>query len=355
MAVHNEEVVLEKKLASLAVQDYPGPMTVHVASDASTDRTESILKAFTLPGSNRDYRYSVNARRLGKPATINQLAEAAGRQGILVLTDASVMLSASTVTELITPLIADTTLGVVDSRIVHTGAEGGPGIGASEEGYIEREVAVKQAEGRYFGYTVGPFGGCWALRAAAFRPVPDTYLVDDFFLCMSAYRAGWRGLSSQRAIVYEGVGQQLRQEFRRKVRIGSGNWQNLLHFRDLWWPPWKDGLAFALFSHKILRWVTPLLVGVIMAALLGLWWGGGNYWAGLLLGMAIGAPLLTLLIDFVLSRLQIDLPVLRNVNYFMAMNLALLVGFLRFLNGIKSNVWQPSYRQQDPTQERDPR
>jgi hypothetical protein len=32
------------------------------------------------------------------------------------------------------------------------------------------------------------------------------------------------------------------------------------------------------------------------------------------------------------------------LRYFMLMNVALLAGFFKFLNGIKSNVWQPTQR-----------
>lgn len=344
MAVHNEEQVLPEKLASLAAQDYGGTLTVIVASDCSTDRTDELLANFGLSGPGRKFVFSRNEQRLGKPATINRLvAVAGGDAGTFILTDASVMLRPDTITELVRPLIADPGLGVVDSRMVHTRVDTA-GVGAAENTYISREVRLKQGESRRFGYFIGPFGGCWAVRAAAFSPVPPTFLVDDFFLCMSAYRAGWRGLSSDRAVVYEGVGQRLGDEFRRKVRIGAGNWQNLTYFQDLWYPPLRNGLSFSFFSHKVLRWLTPFLLMLLANCLLLLWWGGGNYWAGLTLGIAVGCLVSVVVLDLLLGRLGIHLPPLRNLNYFLAMNAALLVGFLRYLTGIKSNVWKPSQR-----------
>ena len=344
MAVHNEQLVLAEKLASLHSQDYPGRLDLYIGDDWSTDATPEILRGFHSSATNRHVYISRNDHRLGKPGTINRLARCATtKAAILVLTDASVMLRSDTIRALVQPLLSDGGLGVVDSRMVHTGAIAS-GIGRTEEAYIHREVAIKQAEGRVLGYPIGPFGGCWALRAQAFTPVPDNFLVDDFYLCMSAYRAGWRGLSSERAVVYEGVGQRLDQEFRRKVRIGSGNWQNLVEFADLWWPPQQSQLALAFFSHKVLRWLTPLLLLLLAVCLLLLYWAGGNYWAGLLLSIAVGTMLLTALLDGVLGRCGIHLAPLRSLHYFLAMNAALLVGFARYLTGIHSNVWQPSSR-----------
>ena len=344
MAVHNEERVLDAKLATLAAQDYPGRLDLYVGDDLSTDATSGILREYQLTAPNQRLHYSRNDHRLGKPGTINRLARAASEKStIFVLTDASVMLRTDTIRELVRPLLFDAGLGLVDSRMVHTGARA-MGIGRTEEAYIHREVAIKQAEGRVLGYPIGPFGGCWALRVEAFSPVPDNYLVDDFYLCMSAYRAGWRGWSSERAVVYEGVGQHMDQEFRRKVRIGSGNWQNLAEFVDLWWPPQQNLLAFAFFSHKILRWLTPLFLLLLGLCLLLLYRAGGNYWAGLLLSIAVGTMSLTALLDGVLSRCGVHLALLRSLHYFMAMNAALLVGFARYLTGINSNVWQPSSR-----------
>ena len=343
MAVHNEELVLAEKLRTIDQQQYPGPLRLWVADDCSTDATARILADFTFSDPARRFHYHRNPQRSGKPASINALAALAGPQDVYLLTDASVMLPPTTVALLIAPLAADPALGLVDSCLVHTGAAR-HGISTSEVTYINREVALKQAEGRVLGYPIGPFGGCWAIRGAAYRPVPPNYLVDDFFLCMSAYRLGWRGESSSAAVVYEAVGQELAQEFRRKVRIGSGNWQNLVHFSDLWWPPFQNGLAFAFFSHKVLRWLTPFLLLLIGCCLLLLWRVGGNYWAGALLAIAVLVPLTSLLVDRLLVAQGRHVPALRHLNYFVAMNAALLVGFVRYLNGISTNVWQPSSR-----------
>ena len=327
MAVHNEEAVLPAKLASLSALDYPGELAFHIASDRSTDGTDRLLTEFAA---RHRCQLHFNDRRRGKPGSINDMVAGLPTRGVYVFTDASVMMQADTVTELVRPLVEDATVGLTDAVMVHTGVPG-TGVGALEDSYIRREVQLKVAESTLWRRMVGPFGGCWAMRAEAYRPVPDNYLVDDFYLCMAAYENGWRGVTAERALAYEGVGVRLQDEFRRKRRIGAGNWQNLVRFRRLWWPPSAGGLSYALFSHKVLRWWSPLLLLTGGACLVALILLSGNYWtAAAFVGMT--------------ATLCVAVPALR---YFVAMNAALLLGMVDYLKGIQTNVWQPSHRNQD--------
>lgn len=344
MAVHNEEVVIREKVASLLAQNYPGDYQIWIGSDKSTDNTNTVLQA--LAAQDERLHIRLFGARQGKPGIINQLAELVASQdqnSIFLLTDASVMLAEDVVSQLVASMHADPRLAMADACMIHTGLQAA-GISRSEDQYIHREVRLKQAEGSLWGYAMGPFGGCYALRANYFRSVPDNFLVDDFFLCLSAYEAGGRGISVAAARCYEAVGQQIREEFKRKVRISAGNWQNARCFRPLWWPVNKP-LAFALFSHKILRWLTPVLLLIMLLSLLVLSVFYSNYWAGYLFSMAVGALLLIPLADELLGTyLGFHCLPLRTLRYFIAMNAALLVGLLRYLKGIQTNVWQPSKR-----------
>ena len=343
MAVHNEAVVLPQKLATLLAQDYPGELRFYIGSDNSTDATNEILTRFELDLGARA-RVEKFRERQGKPSIINQLAVQAGADGLYLLTDASVMLRPDTVTALVEELLRHPRTGVVDAHVLHTGLADS-GISRSEDLYIGREVGLKHAEGRAWGAMMGPFGGCWLLRAEAFRPVPPNFLVDDFYLCMVAYEQGWRGRGAPGAVVSEGVGQSVTEEFRRKVRIGAGNWQNLVRFRHLWWPFWRSPLHFAFFSHKVLRWWTPLLAIGLLACLIGrVVLAGGNHSDWWPVALVAGLPLLGYGVDALLGAVGIRWPPLRHLRYFIAMNVALLIGLLRYLNGIQTNVWQPSTR-----------
>ena len=188
----------------------------------------------------------------------------------------------------------------------------------------------------------GAFGGCFAVRRACYHPAPASFLVDDFYITLAVLRDGYQALNELNALCYEDVSDHLHEEFRRKARIAAGNFQNLKEFRDLLWPPWR-GVAFVLWSHKVLRWYTPLLLLIMLLSTLGLVLNGAGWFFQLALAGQIALPTLILL-DLALRRLGQNLRLLRFNTHFYSMNAALLLGYWRYLRGIKTTVWQPTQR-----------
>ena len=264
-----------------------------------------------------------------------------GADHILLMTDASVMPDPDCLLHLVKHF-KNPAIAVVDAAMHHTGLKKS-GISGAEDKYISREVWIKQLESKVWQTMIGPFGGCFALRSNCFEPVPAGFLVDDFYLTMVAFEKGGKAINELNAICHEGVSHEIREEFRRKVRISAGNFQNLLRFRKLWWPPFS-GLRFAFFSHKVLRWLGPfLLLGMAVGAA-GLASSGVVFYYWMLLLLVTGGLLLPLL-DLGLRRLGYHLPLLRNIRYLISMNVALLVGFFKYLRGIRSNIWEPTKRE----------
>jgi len=227
------------------------------------------------------------------------------------------------------------------------------GISHQEKFYINREVRIKHHESLLWGSMMGPFGGCYAVRKELYQPVPEHFLVDDFFVNMTVLRQGFRCESNLDARVSEDAGNDHREEFRRKKRISAGNFQNLVRFSPLLLSR-KKGVAFCFFSHKTLRWITPLLVGLSLGASIGLGLSEGTI-AGplswmkefyLVLALSQILFLFTPVIDHLLRIIRIHILPLRFVSHFVLMNMALLAGFFRFLRGIESNVWKPTRRNQ---------
>jgi hypothetical protein len=126
------------------------------------------------------------------------------------------------------------------------------------------------------------------------------------------------------------------------VRISIGNWQNLNRFAGLITKPFYP-LGLAFLCHKVLRWFTPFLalfafgVALLLAA-------PGNvytYFISFLLAVLLLLPL-----DFLLMKRNLHTGILRFINHFVMMNIALLAGFINYSKGVKSNVWQPTKRNQ---------
>ena len=339
IADHNEENVIGEKIASVLTGDYPlTKLEVLVGSDASTDHTNAILQQ--IKETNPSLHLFPYEERKGKPGIINQLAREAKGE-ILVISDANVILERNTLVELIR-YFKEERIGLVDSCLVSTGIKRG-GISRQEKFYASREVSIKHHESVLWESMMGPFGGCYALRKSLFRPVPDHFLVDDFFINMSVLEQGAGCISNILARVSEDVSNDPREEFRRKKRISAGNYQNLFRFRSMLFKG-SLGVGFCFFSHKVLRWIVPFLVMITLSLSTILGIKSPFY---LLLALLQFLVLFTPVIGYFLRKIGIQIIPLRFISHFVLMNMALLAGFFKFSGGIRNNVWQPTSRNQD--------
>jgi cellulose synthase/poly-beta-1,6-N-acetylglucosamine synthase-like glycosyltransferase len=237
------------------------------------------------------------------------------------------------------------------------------GISKAESTYIRGEVGIKNNEGKVFGMMMGPFGGCYAVRKSFYSPVPENFLVDDFYINMKILKKGGKAISELNAKVYEEVPSDWKVEFKRKIRIATGSFQNLFAFTHLLFR--FNKLSFCFFSHKVLRWFGPLfMIGVYFIPMIILI----NAYLKLLeffklFGMPDTisfAPLLTepivvifvfeffflllFILDLILKLIGINFFLTRLITHFFSTNLALLIGFFKFLSGVKSSVWTPTKR-----------
>lgn len=344
MAAYNEEEVIAQKIDSVlqsAVACPNAKVNFYIGSDNSSDATNSIVENYASQHANLKF-YPFKTRQ-GKQSIINQLAADAKKsfgEHIIIITDASVMFSESTIYEIIKHF-KNQDIAIVESNIVGTGLNKA-GISKIETKYVSGEILYKYYEGKIFEVISGPMGGCYAIRASYFSPVPPNFMVDDFFITMTALGKGGKAIVEPKAICYEGISQQLNEEIRRKTRIGTGNYQNLVHFSRLWLKFPFTKLSIVLFSHKILRWIGPMLILGSTLSLLPL--ATNNLMYSLLLLWHLTLIFIIPLIYIFLEKKQIHISILRTVTYFFAANYALLKGFFNFLKGVNSGIWEPTKR-----------
>ncbi len=344
---YNEEKIIKQKLESIFASDYPKEkIEVIVGSDASTDRTNEIVKSFP------QVQLIEFTGRSGKPKIINKLATIANNE-ILILTDANVIFDKNTIHEL-TKHFANPEIALVDSNMVNINQQG-KGISKAESTYIRGEVGIKNDEGKVFGMMMGPFGGCYAVRKSFYSPVPENFLVDDFYINMKVLEKGGKAISELNAKVYEEVPTDWKVEFKRKIRIATGSFQNLFTFYHLLFR--FNKLSFCFFSHKVLRWKGPfLMIALYISSIVLSWWlFAGEALVNAILGSPIEIHFIQIIfllqnflivlfiLDLILSALKISSPT-RLVTHFFSTNLALLIGFFKFLGGVKSSVWNPTKR-----------
>ncbi|MBK8806879.1 MAG: glycosyltransferase [Bacteroidales bacterium] len=338
MAAYNEQQVIEEKINSIFKTNYPlDKIEVLIGSDNSSDNTNLIIS--TYAEEYKQIKLFAFTQRQGKANIINQLAEKAQGE-ILILTDANVYFTESTLYHLVKHF-RNNTISLVGGLILNTNLKKN-GISIQEKTYLTNENILKYREGVLWGSMIGAFGGIYAIRKNAYHPVPLNFYMDDFYITLHVLQDGGKAIQELEAICYEDISNLMKEEFRRKIRISIGNFQNLSVF-------WKIALSlnkgngFCFFSHKILRWFTPfMLIDCFIISLL--LFNQSSIFEYLLYMQLIlfSIPLF----DYLLKKINIHSVLLRFITHFLSMNLALLIGFFRFFKGVESNVWQPTKRNQ---------
>lgn len=343
LSIFNEELVIQNKIESVFKTTYPkDKIEFLIGSDNSSDKSNEIVEQ--LAKNNSGIRFTPYYTRQGKQNVINQLANQATGE-LFILTDANVFFDKNTLFEIV-KYFKETRVGLVDTRMQHVGITDA-GISKQESAYIEREVQIKNKESALWGTMMGPFGGCYAIRRSLYRPVPPNFLVDDFYINMKVLEHGSYAINNLEAKVYEDVSNNLWDEFKRKIRIATGNFQNLnafgyLLFKSIYSKNVLKGLGFTFFSHKVLRWIIPFLILILLGVNLLLI----HLDLYLILLAALGFSILVPLFDFLLKKISINISLFRFATHFYSMNLALIIGFFRFVKGVKSGVWKPTKRNQ---------
>jgi len=333
---HNEEKVIGQKLETLLQTNFPlAQIELFIGADNCQDETCSIVRSFE--GKFPHLKLFEFSERQGKINVVNKLVQEASNE-LIVMTDANVLFEEATLRELIKHF-KNPKIGLVDSRMEHFGLKE-TGISMAENGYISNEVQTKFAEGKIWGAMMGPFGGCFAFRKICFEPIPTHFLVDDFYLNMLILKKGFHCINEQKARVFEDVSNESWIEFKRKIRISAGNFQNLSRF---WTMLFRfNGISYAFFSHKFLRWILPFFMLYILISSAFLM----DQVAYQIVHFMFLLPILLFIPDYLGKKWNIHIKWLRYIVHFTSMNIALFLGFFKYLGGIKSSIWEPTKRLQ---------
>jgi len=342
IAAYNEQDVIKEKVMSIINSNLPSSkIEIIIGSDCSTDNTNEIISK--LANNHSFINVKIFTERSGKSSVVNKLVKQAKNE-IIILTDANIIFSKNTIKSLIRHF-KDSKIGLVDSNMVNIGIKKS-GISLQEKTYISSEVKFKHAESKLWGMLMGPFGGCFAIKKSLFVPIPENFMVDDFFICMNILKNGNLAINDLDAVVYEDVSNQIYEEFRRKRRISMGNFINLFHFKKLLLKPFSR-LGFIFLSHKVIRWFGPILLILVLTSNFILISDNIFY------KMTFFVQLILFIfpfIDFLLRKIGIHILILRFVTHFYSMNLALFIGMIDYLTVNKKGVWEPTKRKQDEIQ-----
>jgi len=335
MAVYNEENIIEKKILSVFTTNYPkNKIKFYIGSDNSKDKTNDIIKKYVEIYPN--LHFVDFKERNGKIKIINKLV-AQTEDEIIVSTDAKVLFEEDTIFHLI-EYFKDSKVGIVGGVLINSKITK-QGIAKQEDFFMNREMIIKYNEGLVWGHSIGIYGALYAIRKELWTNVNENLLVDDFFITLKVIEKQKKVIFNPKAKAIENLPTELAEEFKRKVRIATGNFQNVRVFWKLLFNPFSS-VSFSYVSHKVLRWFTPFIFAISLVMLLLLF--------DLLIYKLILFSFILLIFmpifDFLLKKVGLNINILRLISHFVAMNLALTFGFFKSLKGNKNSIWQPSKR-----------
>ena len=255
--VHDEELKIATKLGDCLELLYPREkLEVIVASDGSTDRTEEIVRRFIA----RDprIRWVHSDRRVGKSG-IQNLAVGYARGDLLFFTDANTAMPPGVLRTLVDHL-SEPRVGLVTATVVFGHPED-----AVEKGqgfYWRYELLLRSAESR-LGILATGSGQALLVRRELFRSLPTCY-GDDCIMPLDVRLQGYRVLLDQEATVFDAMPHSIEGELRARIRMTARNWTGTLSRPALLNPLRFPLTALGLVSHKLLRWLTPFFLVVIL-------------------------------------------------------------------------------------------
>jgi len=329
VSAFNEEDILEKKIQNALEIDYPRErFEILIGSDGSTDRTNDILRKY-----QDQISIYIAPENKGKAAMLNELQRRA-KGDILVFCDANTFFFPNVIRRIVSPF-SDPQIGSVCGHLILTD-QGGSALGQGESSYWDIESEIKKFEGMV-NVVIGANGALYAIRKELYTPIPvRRSIMDDFFVTIKVLEQGYGSTFLSSAIGTEQTSKYSSGEFKRKVRIGRANFNYLFSYLKLL-NPIRPVVAYFFFSHKLIRWFSPLLIILFFISNLALL----KFHFVFELIMALQAVFYVLVLGGVLANvLHKRIPFTGAPYYFLSMNLALLVGMIQAFLPQKSGGWQ---------------
>jgi cellulose synthase/poly-beta-1,6-N-acetylglucosamine synthase-like glycosyltransferase len=331
ISAFNEERHIRARIENLFALDYPPErLKIYIGSDGSKDGTNAILASFSDPRL-ATFAFEVNR---GKARVLNDLVSRAD-SSILVFSDANTFFERQALKHLVSNF-ADAGVGGVSGELRLDASKGDN----QDSLYWRVEQYLKFFEGR-IGGLLGANGAIYAIRKPLWKPLREDTIVDDFCVAMNVSAAGYRLVYDPRAWANEDTPDSIGDEYGRRVRIGIGNFQALIRHPEYFLrTSWAT--KFTYVSHKVLRWIAPhlLLLVLLASTLLAL---QSTSWRLFLALQIVAYAVCTFLYKCIRNGQTIP-KILRIPTFLFTLNWALFVASNRYISGRYSGSWRRTNR-----------
>lgn len=331
VSAHNEEDVIRQKIENSLALQYQGRLSIVVASDGSSDRTETIAREYHDHGIEL-LHWPV---RRGKSAVLNDVLRAR-REDVIAFTDANALFAPDAIARLAEPLRSPS-VGCVVGELKY--AREASTVGQGESLYWRYESHVKALESR-LGSVLVANGSIFAARRTLVRELFDD-VANDFQIPFDVANQGAGVVYEPAAVALERSAELWEEEFGRKVRIVLRGLTGFarLHARI------RGVRAWQFVSHKLLRWSVGPILMVLLASSFAL--APHSPWFAGFLGLQIAAYVAALA-GWRTRRRQNVPRVLYVPFYFTMVNGAAMVAMCRFVAGRRQATWEKAASTRGP-------
>ena len=330
ITAHNEEQRIIEKLKNTLQIDYPvEKLEIIVASDASSDATDEIVKSYISHG----IKLVRADERKGKEYAQWHAIQAA-HGDVLVFSDVATRIPADGI-RLITRNFADLKVGAVSSEdrfISDSGKVIGEGV------YVKYEMWLRRLESTA-NSLVGLSGSFFAARRAICEDW-DIKVPSDFNTALNSARQGYVAVSDPEVHGYYADIKDSQREYQRKLRTVIRGITAIFVAPQVL-NPFRFGMfSYQVWSHKILRWLVPWFLLLSIAANIAIY---DIHWV-------YRASLIIQILFYGLAAAGFLSKPLRNVSavklafFFVQANMAIVHATVVFLFGKRMTTWEPSRR-----------
>jgi cellulose synthase/poly-beta-1,6-N-acetylglucosamine synthase-like glycosyltransferase len=320
VAAYAEATVITARLANLRTLDYPPELIeVIVACDGSPDDT---AKRAREAGADVVLELPRGGKIRAQDAAVKR-----SQREIVAFSDANVQWEPAALRRLVAPF-TDPRVGYVCGDVSFVNERG-----TNQEGvYWRYEMALRSLESRVRSVTGGN-GAIYATRREAYLFV-DPIMGHDLSFPFNMVKHGWRAVYASDAHASEKMVPTIEGEFARKRRMSSHMWPIVLRGGMLSPRGYDPVYALMIFSHRIVRYLTPFLHVIAFVANILLLGQGWVYAVALALQVAI-------LLAAVVAPLVRARPFL-IARYYVLTTASLAAGLWDWLRSGTAAGWEPA-------------
>ncbi len=330
IVAHNEEKVIRNKMINVLNIDYPNEkIEILVSSDNSTDKTNEIVRDVIDNNKDRNIKLYEVKERKGKTNAQNEAAKLV-KSEILVMTDANAMLEKKSIRELVASF-SDKGIVYVTGRLSYSNSEDNL-TSKSESTYWDLDLKIRDIESRLQTITAGN-GAIYACRTKeyiCFNPIN----CHDSLMPLQYALDGKRAIANHDAIAYEKAGENVEDEFKRKVRMNRNilfavlpDIKILNFFKYKWFTYFYLGHRTSRYLLWLMHIIALITSGTLMLT---------NY---LYMVAFLGQIILCLLVLFK-HIFKINNKILNFIYYYFITIIAQIIGIKNILTGNAKPFWE---------------